>query len=827
MIDITRLPSQIVLPLCAALAHLILGSYCLYRRKTYSDSPLRLFLSYVALTILWNINLANIILGWLPQPGADLSWVQISSYGLIAIGVCYWAFARAFLQLPWRRPAGWLLALSGLILALSFDQGWLVVPAADLEWSGGRLYPGNLGFTVSVVSWLILVGVTLVTVQFRQLLTSSPAHRNRIQFLLIATVLSMAGYGLYLSLTEPFWTIGLILTWCGSMVTTYIVAVEDLLDLSTATRYAITALITIVVTVLVYVAGLFLVQIILGDLLAATRLTQVLDPFLLVAIVTTVLLTAIYLPLQRTTQRLTNRLIFGRNYSAQRVIQDYTQAVGHLLCLDELTGVGVAQLQQDLAISEAVFFVLEGETPDGYWFRTSPPGLVGRFPQRLALSKQTPVIARLTHQREPLSQYTIDISTQFRHIPENDRQLLKALQLEWYVPVLKKDQLMSLIGLGRKQSSHTYTARDLRVLMTIADQTALALENASLVDRLHRNLDDNIRVKNLMNNVFDSIQSGVVTLDMAGQITLYNRAAEAILKLASRHVIGLPYGEVFPALADTIFANLVKNVIEHDHQYTNYEIISILPERGRVNFNFSLTPLKNALGETQGVTVAFQDITETKRLKAVQNMFRRYVSPAVVDRLPADPGELELGGHRRMITVLFADIRGFTRFSEHLDPEQLVDTLNEYLSMAAASILMYEGTLDKFVGDAVMGIFNAPLDQPDHSLRAVRAALNMQRTIHNYHEKLGEERRLSFGIGLHVGEAVVGNVGMSDRMDYTAIGDTVNLAKRIQENTPGDKILISEAVFEQVKDFVEAVFYQELQVKNREQPVRTYELLGS
>jgi adenylate cyclase len=205
-------------------------------------------------------------------------------------------------------------------------------------------------------------------------------------------------------------------------------------------------------------------------------------------------------------------------------------------------------------------------------------------------------------------------------------------------------------------------------------------------------------------------------------------------------------------------------------------------------------------------------------------MFRRYVSPAVVDRLPSDPADLQLGGHRQVVTILFADIRGFTTFSEHLPPEELVDTLNQYLSMAAASILMYEGTLDKFMGDAVMGIFNAPLEQEDHVLRAVRSAIAMQRAIADHYHTIDTKQRLSFGVGLHVGEVVVGNVGMTDRMDYTAIGDAVNVAKRIQENTPGGKILISEAVYQAVKDSLNASFYDELKLKGREEPMPVYEL---
>jgi adenylate cyclase len=279
-----------------------------------------------------------------------------------------------------------------------------------------------------------------------------------------------------------------------------------------------------------------------------------------------------------------------------------------------------------------------------------------------------------------------------------------------------------------------------------------------------------------------------------------------------------------PSLANTVVPHLVANVLSREEHYSDYEIVSEMPGRGRVNLNMNLAPLKDAQDQTQGVTMVVDDLTETKRLQAVQDMFRRYVSPAVVDRLPADPSELRLGGHRQVATILFADIRGFTRISEGLEPEKLVDMLNEYLSMAASSILMYEGTLDKFMGDAVMGIFNAPLEQEDHVLRAVRAAAAMQRAIADYHRNAGGEQRLSFGVGLHTGEVVVGNVGMSARMDYTAIGDTVNLAKRIQENTPGGKVLISQAVYEIVRDSVTATLYKEMKVKGREQSVVTYEL---
>jgi PAS domain S-box-containing protein len=578
------------------------------------------------------------------------------------------------------------------------------------------------------------------------------------------------------------------------------------------------------ITISAYIAGIYLVQIFLGAFLAFSFLSRLFYPALSVATVTAMLLTIVYTPIRRVSRKLTNRL-FGQHYNYQAVIRDYVQSISGILYLDELAIVTLTHIKRALGIEEGMLFILDFESDEQFHFRTLPPPLTtDRFSETLQLAKGTPITHRLAEQARPLAQYTVDASPQFKNVPEQERLTLKNLRLEWFVPILKKERLIGMFALGPKRSNQRYSARDMRLLAILAHQTALALENASLVDQLQRNLEETTRMKRLMDNVFDSMDNGVITTDTIGRITLFNKAARSILALPTENCIGAPYTQVLPTLADTVFPSLVANVLRREDRYNDYEIVSELPNRGRVNLNINLAPLKDAQNQTRGVTMVMDDLTETKRLQAVQEMFRRYVSPAVVDRLPANPAELQLGGQRQEVTIFFADIRGFTEFSEKLAPEELVDTLNEYLSIAATSILMYEGTLDKFMGDAVMGVFNAPLEQEDHILRAVRAALAMQRSIADYHRNIGPERYLSFGIGLHVGEAVVGNVGTSARMDYTAIGDTVNLAKRIQENTPGGKTLMSEAVYQVVKDSVGAMFYREMQVKGRKQPVVTYEL---
>ncbi|RME77468.1 MAG: GAF domain-containing protein, partial [Chloroflexi bacterium] len=210
----------------------------------------------------------------------------------------------------------------------------------------------------------------------------------------------------------------------------------------------------------------------------------------------------------------------------------------------------------------------------------------------------------------------------------------------------------------------------------------------------------------------------------------------------------------------------------------------------------------------------------------LKQLFERYVSPTVVERLLSRPDQLELGGHRQTLTVLFADVRGFSAFSTRISPEILIELLNQYLRVAAEAILSEQGTLDKFMGDAVMAFFNAPLPQPDHTLRAVRAAQKLLQKVELVHQYLPPEQRLEFGVGIDVGEAVVGNIGTSQLMNYTAIGDTVNKAKRLQENARGGQILVSQEVYFMLSGQVEARSVGDMHLKGQSRPETVYEVVA-
>jgi len=210
---------------------------------------------------------------------------------------------------------------------------------------------------------------------------------------------------------------------------------------------------------------------------------------------------------------------------------------------------------------------------------------------------------------------------------------------------------------------------------------------------------------------------------------------------------------------------------------------------------------------------------------AIRAAFERYVAPSVVDRVLQNPGALRLGGERREISVVFADMHGFTAFSEQISPEEVVGLLNTYFKLAVDVIFSREGTLDKFQGDAVMALFNAPEDQPDHPYRAVDAAVALQRAIDEHHARSGGSAPL-FGIGVHMGEAVVGNIGASFAMNYTAIGDAVNVAKRLQEHAAPGQILVSGAVIERLGDALEVAPLGAVDIRGRQQSIEVYELRG-
>jgi adenylate cyclase len=260
---------------------------------------------------------------------------------------------------------------------------------------------------------------------------------------------------------------------------------------------------------------------------------------------------------------------------------------------------------------------------------------------------------------------------------------------------------------------------------------------------------------------------------------------------------------------------------------------------GSISFNLFrnydlIIPVFNpflALFGTYLVALVYRLFTSERQSRYIKGVFSRYVSPKVVDQLVKDPNaELKLGGNQQNVTVLFSDIRGFTTMSEQLKPAQVVELLNEYFQTWTDIIFKHDGTVDKFIGDAVMAIFGAPVEHEDDPVRAVKAALEMKAALHQLNSKWEAEGKPTFkiGVGLNTGEAIVGNMGSQQAMGYTVIGDTVNVASRLESKTKdfGAFLLISEQTYQYVKDIIEVEEHTGVQVKGRAGALSVYEVLG-
>lgn len=257
----------------------------------------------------------------------------------------------------------------------------------------------------------------------------------------------------------------------------------------------------------------------------------------------------------------------------------------------------------------------------------------------------------------------------------------------------------------------------------------------------------------------------------------------------------------------------------------------------RLNYMLSILFPAFSISLTYVIYEAYRNITVERKSKFLRDAFTSYVSPEVVGQLIKNPDKLQLGGDRRKVTLLFSDIRGFTALSENTEPEKLVTLLNEYLTPMTEIVMSNFGTLDKFIGDAVMAIYGAPVEQEEQSLHACTSAIEMILKLNSINEQWTENGlpNIEIGIGINTGEAVVGNMGADIRFDYTAIGDTVNLAARLEGQTKyyGTNIIISENTKNELENCISnkpggSFIIRELdliRVKGKKKPIAIYQLI--
>lgn len=283
---------------------------------------------------------------------------------------------------------------------------------------------------------------------------------------------------------------------------------------------------------------------------------------------------------------------------------------------------------------------------------------------------------------------------------------------------------------------------------------------------------------------------------------------------------------VFIAVMISGRGSLAKDLIYAGVCIIGYPLVCLLLYDKGFVLDILYVPLSVLAVTIVGIIIRYVRATIEK--KKVEGTFRRYVAPEIVDDiLKQGMDTIKLGGEAVECAILFVDIRGFTTMSESLEPEEVVSILNRYLELTSSSIFKFGGTLDKFIGDATMAIFGAPLPMDDYIYKAVCAANDMVVRSHELAKELEERfgRSVSFGVGVHCGKAVVGNIGTERRMDYTAIGDTVNTSARLEANAPKDTVYISKRVADALGDRIECESVGNIPLKGKSEQLEVFRLI--
>ena len=454
----------------------------------------------------------------------------------------------------------------------------------------------------------------------------------------------------------------------------------------------------------------------------------------------------------------------------------------------------------------------------------------GQTIDRSAYRNSRGTVIRVVKTREPILTDDAQIDDAFK---KQESIMAYGIRSIMCVPLVVRDHCIGAVYVDSRINANLFGPKHRELLLAFCHQAAIAIDNARLFADLTRTIRQVNEDKQYMDNIFASIANGVITTDSSGIVTTFNGAAAKTLRMDPKSAIGRHHRDVFAARPQVGISELLQNArVQHEHgtMVTN-SVDCDIPGAGEVNLNLYVSALLDTQNNHIGIALVIDDRTELKRSEAqakqVRRIFERYVHPNVVQQLIKDPMALNLGGETKEISVVFADIRGYTRLSESMAPEEMMNLLNSYLGIMVEEIWHQEGTLTAFIGDALMAIFNAPLLQEDHALRAVRAAWNMRRAVQKYQQDHPQEIPLAFGFGVNTGLGVVGNLGSTGRLqNYTAIGDVVNVAARLQSNASDNNILLNHATFLQVRQYVMASHLAALQVKNKSAPLEVWSLLG-
>ena len=358
-------------------------------------------------------------------------------------------------------------------------------------------------------------------------------------------------------------------------------------------------------------------------------------------------------------------------------------------------------------------------------------------------------------------------------------------------PLLDKQKLAGAIVLFDKESRKgisPFIDSDSNMLSAIASQAGIAYNNIKLIENIKE-------AKAFNENVMQSIATGVFTTNLMGEINHVNRTAVSILNFDKEYIIGNHYGYIFESneqILELISKCELESITVSESQ------VQLQFDDKTTTVNISVSPLLNDFNQPLGTVVALEDLSNINKLKST---FKKYVSNQIVDQLLENEDLLSLGGQEQEATILFSDIRGFTSLSENMTPNEVVETLNDYFNQMIEIIFKYNGILDKIIGDELMVIYGVPKSNIQDSENAVLTAIEMQEKLIAFNQDrcINLKKPIKVGIGVNSGSVISGNIGSTDQMDFTVIGDSVNLASRLCSSAEAGQIIISDAVWNKIK----------------------------
>lgn len=421
-------------------------------------------------------------------------------------------------------------------------------------------------------------------------------------------------------------------------------------------------------------------------------------------------------------------------------------------------------------------------------------------------------------------------------------------------PLVSGKQVEALVMLNSLEEEF-FNRRRLRFTETLMKMAGEYFHNAVLHNKLRDYTRKVQALEQYQENIFSSMTNLLITTDTGGNIRYFNRAASVRFGLRPEH-LGKNLVSQFTGRLGGEILELIEEAVRDGGEIVEAEGIFRpgsgpgAEERGgggtspdEMDFSLNTSPLVGRRNKPEGLTLLFTDQsrereleravrsaersvrTATEERRRIKDMFSRYLSQEVVSRLVADPAAVHLGGDKKVATVMFADIRGYTAFSEGKDPEYIIQVLNEYFSEAVELVITHKGFIDKYIGDCIMAAWGVPLEseQTDAQL-AVCCALAIQDAVGSPDRRFftGDAAGLSIGMGLHSGPLVAGNIGSARRVDYTMIGDTVNIAARLEGVAGPGEVIITEATRSLLEDRFELQKKRPVQVKGKSEPLRIY-----